>query len=77
MIARTQKWYKQMKDDPIKNIVYASCSLPFVDIQQAGFEMLQVMAEQPWGQEEINKCPCKFIYIFINIIIYIIFYTRD
>jgi len=61
MIARTHKWYKQMKDNPIKNIVYTSCVMPFLDIQRAGFEMLLALAEQPWGQEEINKFPCKFI----------------
>lgn len=61
MIIRTQKWYKQIKDNPIKNIVYASCVLPFLEIQQAGFEMFLALAEQPWGQEEINKCPCKLL----------------
>lgn len=61
MIARTQKWFKQIKGDPIKNIVHSSCYLPFLDIKQAGFEMLLVLAEQPWGQEEINKCPRKLI----------------
>lgn len=67
MIARTQKWYKQIKDNPVKNIVYASCILPFSDLQQAGFEMLLALAEQPWGQEEINKCPRKLVlFIFLN-----------
>lgn len=55
-----------MKDNPLKNIVHVSCIMPFLDIQQAGLEMLQVLAEQPWGQEEINKCPCKFFFfVFI------------
>lgn len=59
-MVRTHKWYKQMRNDnPIKNIVYVSCTLPFLDIQQAGFELLLALAEQPWGQEEINKCPCN------------------
>lgn len=64
MFAHTHKWYKQIKDNPLKNIVQTSCRRPFLDIQQAGFEMLQVLAEQPWGQEEINKYPCKFIFIY-------------
>lgn len=46
-----------MKNNPIKSIVYASCTLPFSDLQQAGLEMLLALAEQPWGQEEIKKCP--------------------
>lgn len=66
MIARTEKWFKQMKDNPIKNIVHASCNLPFLDIQQAGFEMMLALAEQPWGQEEINKCSCNFFKIHIH-----------
>lgn len=66
MITRTQKWYKQLTNDPIKNIVYKSCSLPFLDIQEAGFEMLLKLSEQPWGQEEINKYPCNFfLYLLI------------
>lgn len=73
MIARTHKWYKQMKDNPIKNIVYASCILPFLDVQQAGFEMMLALAAQPWGQEEINKLPCKFILIS-NVRLYIFLY---
>lgn len=60
---RTHKWYKQMQNDPIKNIVYTSCTLPFLDIQQAGFEMFLALAEQSWGQEEINKCPCNYIVL--------------
>ncbi|CAH1725177.1 26S proteasome non-ATPase regulatory subunit 5-like [Aphis gossypii] len=56
MIERTKKWYKQLKDNPIKNIVHASCILPFLNIQQAGFEMFLKLAEQPWGQEEIVTC---------------------
>jgi len=52
-----------MQNDPIKNIVYTSCTLPFLDIQQAGFEMFLALAEQSWGQEEINKCPCNYIVL--------------
>lgn len=66
MITRTQKWYKQLTNDPFKNIVYKSCSLPFKDIQEAGLEMLLKLSEQPWGQEEINNCPCKYFFIFVN-----------
>ncbi|VVC35962.1 Hypothetical protein CINCED_3A014253 [Cinara cedri] len=57
MIARTKKWYKQLTNDPFKNIIYKSCSLPFLDIQEAGYEMLLKLSEQPWGQEEINNFP--------------------
>lgn len=60
MIERTKKWYKQLKDNPIKNIVHASCILPFLNIQQAGFEMFLKLAEQPWGQEEIVTCARKY-----------------
>lgn len=67
MISRTHKWYNQMKDNPLKNIVHASCILPFLDIQQAGFEMLLELAKQPWGQEEINKLPCKLTKVFIHV----------
>lgn len=74
MIARTHKWYKQMKDNPIKNIVYASCVLPFLDVQQAGFEMMLALAAQPWGQEEINKLPCKFVFILSNVYFYYFIY---
>lgn len=60
MIERTKKWFKQLKNNPLKNIVHASCIVPFLSIQQAGFEMFQSLAEQPWGQEEINQCSCKY-----------------
>lgn len=61
MLSRIEKWFKNIKTDPIKNIVYASCKLPFSDLQQAGFELLLTLVEQLWGQEEINKCPSNFI----------------
>ncbi|XP_060874928.1 26S proteasome non-ATPase regulatory subunit 5-like isoform X2 [Metopolophium dirhodum] len=64
MIERTKKWYKQLKDNPLKNIVHASCIVPFLNIQQAGYEMLQTLAEQPWGQEEINKCSTLLDLVF-------------
>lgn len=69
MFERTKKWYKQLKDDPLKNIVHASCIVPFLNIQQAGYEMFQTLAEQPWGQEEINKCSSKYNkYLHINLL---------
>lgn len=52
-----------MENNPLKNIVHAASILPFLNIQQAGLEMLLVLVEQPWGLEEINKCPCKFFFI--------------
>ncbi|XP_025207928.1 uncharacterized protein LOC112603532 isoform X2 [Melanaphis sacchari] len=64
MIERTKKWYKQLKDNPLKNIVHASCILPFLNIQQAGYEMFQALAEQPWGQEEINKSSSLLDLVF-------------
>ncbi|XP_060833754.1 26S proteasome non-ATPase regulatory subunit 5 isoform X1 [Rhopalosiphum padi] len=64
MIERTKKWYKQLKDNPLKNIVHASCIVPFLDIQQAGYEMFQALAEQPWGQEDINTCSSLLDLVF-------------
>ncbi|KAF0754890.1 26S proteasome non-ATPase regulatory subunit 5-like, partial [Aphis craccivora] len=64
MIERTKKWYKQLKDNPIKNIVHASCILPFLGVQQAGFEMFLKLAEQPWGQEEIVTCSSLMDLLF-------------
>lgn len=66
MMARTHKWYKQMQNNPLKNIVYKSCTLPFEEVQKSGFEMLLALAEQSWGQEEINKCPGNYILLILN-----------
>lgn len=60
MIERTKKWFKQLKNDPLKNIIHAACVIPFINIQQAGYEMFLALAEQPWGQEEISTCPCNY-----------------
>lgn len=65
MIEHTKNWYKQIKNNPIKNIVHSACVYPFPDVKQAGFEMYQTLAVQPWGQEEISTIPSKPSYILL------------
>jgi 26S proteasome non-ATPase regulatory subunit 5 len=40
-------------------LVMSVCRQPFIELRLAGLQVLQVLAEQPWGQESINNTPGK------------------
>lgn len=45
-------------DDPME-VVVRYAKNPFSDIRLAGLSILQAIAEQPWGQDEIKNVPGK------------------
>lgn len=54
----TKTWFLQVSDNPIK-IIMNICERPFMELKLAGLVALKTIAEQFWGQEEINKCSGK------------------
>jgi 26S proteasome non-ATPase regulatory subunit 5 len=46
-------------------LVMSVCRQPFVELRLAGLQILQVLAEQQWGQERMNSTPGK-PFIIIN-----------
>lgn len=55
----TKKWYSLVCDKPTKMILNI-CEMPFLELKFAGLVALLSIAEQPWGQQEINNCPGKW-----------------
>lgn len=58
----TKKWYSLVCDKPTKMILNI-CEMPFLELKFAGLVALLSIAEQPWGQQEINNCPGLFEYL--------------
>lgn len=54
----TRKWYTLFGEDPME-IILRYAKNPFSEIKMAGLGILQAMAEQQWGQEEIRNTPGK------------------
>lgn len=52
----TRKWYALFGEDPM-DIILRYAKNPFAEIKIAGLGILQAMAEQQWGQEEIRNVP--------------------
>lgn len=61
----TRKWYTLFGDDPME-IILRYAKNPFSEIKLAGLGILQAIAEQQWGQEEIRNTPGKFISISLE-----------
>ena len=55
-LALTRLWFEHLAPDPM-SVVMSVCRQPFIELRLAGFQVLQVLAEQQWGQEYINKTP--------------------
>lgn len=56
LLTITKKWFSQLSENPVKTII-SVCEKPFYELKLAGLASLNAIAEQPWGQEEIFKCP--------------------
>lgn len=54
----TRKWYTLLGEDPM-DVILRYAKNPFSEIKSAGLGILQAMAEQQWGQEEIRNTPGK------------------
>lgn len=52
----TRSWFEQLAPNPME-LVMSVCRQPFTELRLAGLQVLQVLAEQPWGQESINDTP--------------------
>ncbi|XP_049953506.1 26S proteasome non-ATPase regulatory subunit 5-like [Schistocerca serialis cubense] len=50
----TNHWFSRIHATPL-DLIIAYCYQPFPDVQLAGLKLIQVIAEQPWGVQEINK----------------------
>lgn len=57
----TRKWYTLIGDDPME-LILRYAKNPFSEIKLAGLGILQAIAEQQWGQEEMRNTPGKKNY---------------
>jgi 26S proteasome non-ATPase regulatory subunit 5 len=55
-LAITKSWFEQLASNPM-DLVVSVCRQPFTELRLAGLQVLQVLAEQQWGQENINSTP--------------------
>ncbi|XP_069676870.1 26S proteasome non-ATPase regulatory subunit 5 isoform X4 [Periplaneta americana] len=55
-LAITKSWFEKMAVNPME-LIMSVCRQPFTELRLAGMQVLQVLAEQQWGQECINSTP--------------------
>lgn len=55
-LALTKSWFEHLAPDPM-SVLMSVCRQPFIELRLAGLQVLQVLAEQQWGQEYINITP--------------------
>jgi 26S proteasome non-ATPase regulatory subunit 5 len=55
-LAITKSWFEQLAPNPME-LVVSVCRQPFTELRLAGLQVLRVLAEQQWGQENINSTP--------------------
>jgi len=55
-LAITKSWFEQLAPNPME-LVVSVCRQPFTELRLAGLQVLRVLAEQQWGQENINSMP--------------------
>ncbi|GFG29907.1 hypothetical protein Cfor_09925 [Coptotermes formosanus] len=55
-LAITKSWFEQLASNPM-DLVVSVCRQPFTELRLAGLQVLRVLAEQQWGQENINSTP--------------------
>jgi 26S proteasome non-ATPase regulatory subunit 5 len=66
-LALTKLWFEQLAPDPME-LVMSVCRQPFVELRLASLQVMQVLAEQQWGQERINSTPGKsFFFLFSSV----------
>ncbi|XP_050513208.1 26S proteasome non-ATPase regulatory subunit 5 [Diabrotica virgifera virgifera] len=58
----TMKWFSLLTDQPMEVIVKYAKN-PFTEIKLAGLGIIQIMASQQWGQEEIKNSPGLIEYL--------------
>ena len=64
-LAITKSWFEQLAPNPME-LVVSVCHQPFPELRLAGMQVLRVLAEQQWGQENINSKPCKGDFCTLN-----------
>lgn len=52
----TKRWFEALSPTPM-DFVMSLCRQPFQEIRLAGFQLLHVLATNPWGQEYIVRAP--------------------
>jgi len=55
-LAITKSWFEQLAPNPME-LVVSVCRQPFTELRLAGLQVLRVLAEQQWGQENMNSMP--------------------
>nr|XP_023016451.1 26S proteasome non-ATPase regulatory subunit 5-like [Leptinotarsa decemlineata] len=58
----TRKWYLMFGDEPME-LILRYAKNPFSEIKLAGLGLLHALANQTWGQEEINNTPGLVEYL--------------
>lgn len=55
-LSMTKRWFEALSPQPM-DFVLSLCRQPFPETRLAGFQLLQVLATNPWGQEHIVRAP--------------------
>ncbi|XP_034241608.1 26S proteasome non-ATPase regulatory subunit 5-like isoform X1 [Thrips palmi] len=55
-LSMTKRWFEALSPTPM-DFVMSLCRQPFPEIRLAGFQLLHVLATNPWGQEYIVRAP--------------------
>ena len=61
-LSMTKRWFEALSPTPM-DFVMSLCRQPFPETRLAGFQLMQVLATNPWGQEYIVRAPGKFGFV--------------
>lgn len=61
-LSMTKRWFEAISQQPME-FVMSLCKQPFPEIRLAGFQLMQVLATNPWGQEYIVRAPGVLEYL--------------
>ncbi|XP_026294431.1 26S proteasome non-ATPase regulatory subunit 5-like [Frankliniella occidentalis] len=61
-LSMTKRWFEALSPQPM-DFVMALCRQPFPETRLAGFQLMHVLATNPWGQEYIVRAPGVVEYL--------------
>ncbi|KAJ1525668.1 hypothetical protein ONE63_008886 [Megalurothrips usitatus] len=61
-LSMTKRWFEAISSQPM-DFVMTLCRQPFPETRLAGFQLFQVLATNPWGQEYIVRAPGVVEYL--------------
>lgn len=61
-LSMTKRWFEALSSTPM-DFVMSLCRQPFPETRLAGFQLMHVLATNPWGQEYIVRAPGVLEYL--------------